>query len=226
MLRVRVLLAVLLFFALGVAEAQAASGEAVKRNNFGAELVKQGKLAEAIAELQRATALDPAYAAAFRNLGYAHDRAGQTDEAIAAYRQALALEPRDAVTLNNLGVLYDKTGHYDEALAAFDQAASADPSSKAIQQNLENARRNRGFARERDTRLAEAVGQANARPTDPMAAYQLARVYAAYDEKEQALTWLEKAVALGFDDLKFMREDPTFLGLRRDARFGKLAGAQ
>ena len=128
--------------------------------------------------------------------------------------------------LNNLGVLYDKTGRHDEALAAFEQAASVDPSSKVIQQNLENARRNRGITRERDTRMAEAVKQANARPTDPMAAYQLARVYAAYDEKEQALAWLEKAIARGFDDLKFMREDPTFYGLRRDPRFAKLAGAQ
>jgi tetratricopeptide (TPR) repeat protein len=218
--------AVLLTILVAVAVAQAASGEAVKRNNFGAELLQQGKLAEAIAELQQAVALDPMYAAAFRNLGYARDRAGQGDEAIAAYRRALALEPRDALTLNNLGVLYDKAGRYDEALVAFEQAAHADPSSPTIQQNLENARQNRGIARERDARIAEAVKQADAHPTDPRAAYQVARVYAAYDDKERALAWLEKAIGLGFDDLRFVSADPTLYGLRRDPRFEKLVGAK
>ena len=218
--------AVLLTILAAVAEAQAASGEAVKRNNFGAELLKQGKLAEAITELQQAITLDPTYAAAFRNLGYAHDRAGQGEDAMAAYRRALALEPRDALTLNNLGVLHDKAGRYEEALAAFEQAASADPSSSTIQQNLDNARRSRGIARERDARIVEAVKHAGAHPADPKAAYQLARVYAAYDDKERALAWLEKAIGLGFEDLGFVREDPTLSGLRRDPRFEKLLGTR
>ena len=218
--------AALLTILVAFAEAQAASGEAVKRNNFGAELLKQGKLAEAVTELQQAITLDPTYAAAFRNLGYAHDRAGQGDEAIAAYRRALALEPRDALTLNNLGVLYEKRGRYEEALAAFEEAANVDPSSPPIQQNLENARRNRGIARERDTQIAEAVKQADAHPTDPRAAYQVARVFAAHDDKDRALAWLEKAIRLGFDDLGFVGEDPTLAGLRGDPRFEKLVGTR
>jgi tetratricopeptide (TPR) repeat protein len=218
--------AVLLTILVAFGAAQAASGEAVKRNNFGAELLKQGKLAEAIAELQQAIRLDPSYAAAYRNLGYAHDRAGQGDEAIAAYRQALALEPGDALTLNNLGVLYDKQGRYEEALAAFEEAARADPSSPTIRQNLENARRNHDITRERDARIAEAVEQAHAHPTDPRAAYQVARVFAAYDDREQALAWIEKAIDLGFDDLRFAREDPTLSALRHDLRFQQLVGTR
>jgi tetratricopeptide (TPR) repeat protein len=226
MLRKLAVATALLTILVAVSVAQAASGEAVKRNNFGAELLKQGKLAEAIAELQQAVTLDPTYAAAFRNLGYALDRAGQGDEAIAAYRRALALEPRDALTLNNLGVLYDKAGRYDEAFAAFEQAAHADPSSPTIQQNLENARQNRGIARERDARIAEALNQADAHPADPRVAYQVARVYAATDDKERALAWLEKAIELGFDDLRFVSADPTLAGLHRDPRFEKLLGAR
>ena len=226
MLRRMVIALALLTMLVACADAHAASGEAVKRNNFGAELLKQGKLAEAIAELRQAVALDPAYAAAFRNLGYALDQAGQGDEAIAAYRRALSLEPRDALTLNNLGVLYDKQGRHDEALAAFEEAAKADPSSRAIQQNLENARRNRDIVGEREARIAEAVKQADAHPTDPRAAYQVAQVYAAYDERERALLWLKKAIGLGFDDLRFVSEDPTFSGFHRDPRFEKLVGTR
>ena len=226
MLRRFAVATVLLTILMAFAEVQAASGEAVKRNNFGAELLKQGKLAEAIAEFQQAVTLDPMYAAAFRNLGYAHDRAGQGDEAVAAYRRALALEPRDALTLNNLGVLHDKAGRHDEALAAFEEAAKADPSSRTIQQNLENARRNQDISRERDARIAEAVKQADAHPADPKAAYQVARVYAAYDDKDRALAWLKKAIRLGFNDLGFVGEDPTLAGLRGDPRFEKLVGTR
>ncbi len=223
----RIAIAIALLMMLVVcAVARAASNEAVKRNNFGAELLKQGKLTEAIAELQQAVALDPTYAAAFRNLGYAHDRAGQGDEAIAAYRRALSLEPRDALTLNNLGVLYDNQGRHDEALAAFEEAAKADPSSRTIQQNLENARRNQDITRERNARIAEAVKQADTHPADPKAAYQAARVYAAYDDRERALFWLKRAIGLGFDDLGFVREDPTLSGLRGDPRFEKLVGTR
>jgi tetratricopeptide (TPR) repeat protein len=66
--------------ALGASPAPAKSEEAVKRNNFGAELLKQGRLEEAIREFQRAVEVDPTYAAAAFNLAYAYDRGGRIEE--------------------------------------------------------------------------------------------------------------------------------------------------
>ena len=37
-----------------------------------------------------------------------------------------------------------------------------------------------------------------------------------------ALEWLGKALQLGFDDLRFAREDPAMAGLRTDPRFIRL----
>jgi superkiller protein 3 len=207
---------------LGTADIQARSDEAIRWNNYGAELLKQGKLAEAIVEFQKAVELDPNYVAAQRNLGYAYDRQGKVEEAVAAYRKAIELEPGDAVTRNNLGVLYDKKGMYGEAVGEFEKALQIDPANSTVKKNLENARNNMAIIQERVERIAQARKDVDARPNDPRAAYNLARVYASFDDRDRAFEWLAKALALGFDDLGFVKTDPVLAGLRSDPRFAKL----
>jgi tetratricopeptide (TPR) repeat protein len=202
--------------------ALAASNEAIKRNNFGAELVKQGRLDEAATEFQAAIQSDAQYAAAHANLAYTYDRLGRADEAIAAYKNAVALDAKNAVAFNNLGVLYVKKEAYDEAIQAFEQGLKADPSNALLQQNLASVKKNRDILKERETRIADARKKADAAPKDPRAAYDVARVYASFDMQDQAFEWLEKSLRLGLDDIKFVREDPVLLGLRRDPRFARL----
>ena len=213
-------LAITLFLA-GTA-ALAASNEAVKRNNFGAELVKQGRLDEAAKEFQSAIQADPRYAAAHLNLASTYDRLGRVDEAIAAYKQAVALDPQNATAFNNLGVLYVKKDSYDEAVQAFEQGLKADPSNTLLQQNLANVKKNRDITKEREVRIAEARKKADAAPKDSRAAYDVARVYASFDMQDQAFEWLEKSLRLGLDDIKFVREDPVLAGSRADPRFARL----
>lgn len=207
---------------LGAGEALAKSDEAIRRNNFGAELLKQGRVEEAIGEFRRALELDPGYTAARLNLAYAYERGDRIDEAISEYKKALEQEPKNVLGQNNLGVLYDKKGLYDQAVAAFEQALRVDPSNATIQANLESARKNMAVVQEREARIAEARKQVEAKPKDPRAAYGLARVYASFDRKEPAFEWLARALALGFDDLDFVRNDPVLSGLRADPRFQRL----
>jgi superkiller protein 3 len=218
----RLLLLTAILLVLGAAPpVHARLDEAVRRNNFGADLLKQGKLAEAITEFRQAVTVDPTYAAAWRNLGFALDKTGQLDEAVTAYQKAVELEP-EVNALNNLGVLYDKKERYREAVQAFEKALKLDPGNTTVQKNLEQARQNQTTIQERQARIAEAKQQAEARPRDPRAAYNLARVYASFDETDNALTWLAKALQLGYDDLDFVRTDPVLAGLRKDPRFGRV----
>jgi len=212
---------VITVFVAGTA-ALAASNEAIKRNNFGAELVKQGRLDEAVTEFQAAIQSDGQYAAAHANLAYMYDRLGRTDEAIAAYKNVVALDAKNAVAFNNLGVLYVKKESYDEAIQAFEQGLKADPSNALLQQNLASVKKNRDILKEREVRITDARKKADAAPKDPRAAYDVARVYASFDMQDQAFEWLEKSLRLGLDDIKFVREDPVLLGLRRDPRFARL----
>lgn len=39
--------------------------------------------------------------------------------------------------------------------------------------------------------------------------------------KDQAFEWLGKPLQLGFDDIRFVREDPALAGSKTDPRFGK-----
>ncbi len=202
--------------------ALAANNEAIKRNNFGAELVKQGRLDDAVTEFRSAIQSDPRYAAAHANLAYTYDQLGRADEAVAAYKEAVALDPKNAIAFNNLGVLYLKKGSYEEAVQAFEQGLKADPTNALLQQNLASAKKNKGILKEREDRIAQARKKADAAPSDARAAYDVARVYASFDMQDQAFAWLEKSLRLGLDDTKFVREDPVLLGLRRDPRFARL----
>lgn len=204
---------------LGSLDLQAGSDEALQRNNLGASLVQQGKLDEAIAEFQKALALDPKYTAAHLNLGYAYDRQGRPEEAMAQYQKVIALEPGNLFAHNNLGVLYDKKGLYAEAVAAFEKVLQIDPSNATAMENLERAKRNKDIVQEREERFAQARKEVEANPKDARAAYNLGRLHASFGEKEQALKWLAKALELGFDDFKFLRDDPALAGLKDDPSF-------
>jgi superkiller protein 3 len=219
--RLAVILGVLVALLLA-GHGHAAVTEAVKRNNVGADFLKQNQLEEAIAEFRRAVEVDPSYVAAHFNLAYAYERAQRFDEAIAQYKQALQLEPNNVFGLNNLGVLYTNKGQYEEAIRVLEQAAQIEPSNSTVPKNLENARKNKSILQEREARIAEARKQVTARPQDPGAAYNLVRVYASLDMIDEAFEWLGKALKLGFDNIELVRKDPVLLGLKKDPRFAAM----
>jgi Flp pilus assembly protein TadD len=150
------------------------------------------------------------------------EKAGRTDEAVAAYKTAVALDPQNAVAWNNLGVLHMRKDAYDDAIQALEQGLKVDPSNATLKQNLANAKNNKNVVKEREARIFEARKQAEARPKDPQAAYDLGRVYASFYMKDEAFEWLGKARELGFNDIRFLREDPVLAGLKDDARLTKL----
>ena len=209
-------------FVLGPSGVQGGSNEALQRNNLGASLLEQGKASEAIAELRKAVELDPKYAAAHLNLAYAYDGQGQIDEAMAEYQTVIALEPANLFAHNNLGVLYDKQGRYEEAIIEFERVLQIDPSNATARQNLENAKNSKGIVEEREERFARARKAVEANPDDARASYELGRLHASFGEKDQALKWLAQALALGFDDLKFLKDDPALASLSKDPRFTRL----
>ena len=225
MRRLALILLALCVLTLGPLDLQAGSDEAIQRNNLGASLLQKGKLEEAVAEFRKAAEMDPKYVAAQLNLGYAYDRLSRLEEAMAQYQKVIALEPGNLFAHNNLGVLYDKKGRYDEAIREFERVLQIDTSNATALENLQNAKRSKGTVQEREERFAQARKEVEARPDDPRAAYNLGRLFASYGKKEQALEWLAKALELGFDDVKFLKDDPALVPLKDDPRFtGLLKG--
>jgi Tfp pilus assembly protein PilF len=109
---VRLTAAVVLLFALsGVAYADARS-EAKAQVEFGISVAQRGLWKEAIYRWERATQIDPTYAAGFNNLAVAYEHEGMLDKAAEAYERALKLEPNNALVRQNFELfkeIHDRT---------------------------------------------------------------------------------------------------------------------
>jgi len=84
--------------------------QAMERARNGLGLNRAGRLPEAIAELEAATALDPDNARIKSDLGFLYLYAGRTEDAVRQQRAALALEPRLAQAHYGLGLALEKSG--------------------------------------------------------------------------------------------------------------------
>lgn len=205
----------LLFAALALA----ASEEAEERNSVGTRLLEQGKVDAAVAEFQRALSLDPKYFPARLNLAYAYERADRIEDAMEAYRGAIDFQPRNFFAHNNLGALYDKKGQYDAAIVEFESALSIEPGNAMALKNLETARKNKAVTQEREAQIQHAEKEAQAKPNDPQASYNLARLYAFYGKKELAYEWLSKALKQGYKDISYLQSDPALINIREERDF-------
>lgn len=201
------------------APASASSEEAVERNSAGVKLLQEGQADAAIAEFQKSVGLDPKYFPARLNLAYAYERAGRIEEAISEYQRSIELKPGNFFAHNNLGVLYDKKGLYDEAIAEFDRALQTEPGNAMALRNLETAKKNKAVIQERDAQIQRAEKEAQSKPNDPRASYNVARLYAAYGKKAQAQEWLSKALKQGYKDFDYLKADPAFNDIREDRDF-------
>jgi Flp pilus assembly protein TadD len=68
---------------------------------FGISVAQRGLWREAIYRWERATQIDPTYAAAHNNLAIAYEHEGDLNKARAAYEKALELEPDNALIKQN-----------------------------------------------------------------------------------------------------------------------------
>jgi Flp pilus assembly protein TadD len=130
----------------------------VTENNYvaydllAAELSRQGRLDEAIHELQTGLRLKPETAVLHADLGDALAARGRTDDAMREYAEALRLNPGLSETGNKLGMMLSRTGREPEAIQAFQTALQFRPEAEEIHFNLGNSLARSG-------RLPEAASQ-------------------------------------------------------------------
>jgi len=97
----RLLSAILLVTALAAPAYADARSDAKAHVEFGIAVAQRGLWKEALYRWEKATQLDPTYAAAFNNLAVGYEHEGMLDKAAEAYERALKLEPNNALVRQN-----------------------------------------------------------------------------------------------------------------------------
>jgi Flp pilus assembly protein TadD len=79
--------------------------------DFGITVAQRGLWKEAAFRWEKATELDPTYAAAWNNLGIGYEQLGRFDDARRAYEKALEVEPGNTYIRSNYDLfreIYDR----------------------------------------------------------------------------------------------------------------------
>ena len=175
---------------------------------LGFVFFRQGRFAEALGPWRRARELAPQDARVRRNLGTAYYRLDRYDEAVAMYRESLAIEPSDE-GYGNLGAALYYLGRDDEALQALRTAAALTPADPMRWGNLGNACRwmpgHEAEGREALDRAIELMREKLAR-NDTVGEWwaRLAGWHSNRDQHEAARAAIDRALALGPDDVRSM----------------------
>lgn len=88
----------------------------------GIDLFGEGRLDEAVAEYERALALDPNFADALHGLAQAYHAKQDFDRAIESARRILALDPDDILAWTAISRAYQRQGKIPEAEEAGNKA--------------------------------------------------------------------------------------------------------
>jgi len=128
--------------------------------------------------------------------------------AILHLKRALELEPGNHSAYVRLGDVYAKLGRYDEAIAVFEKAEQL--RSDGMHHAARIARVDALMGRQREARQMLSGAKAGA--------FDIAAVYVALGDLDEAFRILEPAVAARDCLIVFFQEDPLFDNLHSDPR--------
>ncbi len=110
-MRTRLWLALLLVVGFASPALADRRSDAKAQVEFGIVVAQRGLWKEASYRWERATELDPAYGAAWNNLGIGYEQLGRFDDARKAYEKAIEVEPSNTYIRNNYDLfreIYDR----------------------------------------------------------------------------------------------------------------------
>ncbi|MFE9766083.1 BREX system ATP-binding domain-containing protein [Streptomyces sp. NPDC005808] len=170
--------------------------QALARTVRGSALRRSGAYEQAMAEYDRAVALDPELARAYRGRALSRDMLGDHEAAIADLDRAVALAPNHAGTVAARGEHHRRQGHDREAVRDLTRGVELDPSHHF-------AWASRGAAHQMLGMLDEALADLNRalelNPEYPFALMRRARVWRALGEPARQIADLDHMIRLNPD---------------------------
>jgi len=192
-------------------------GYATAHHWYAWHLSLLGRNTEALAEMRKAENLDPLSLIINSDLAELLLIAHSPDESIEQSRKTIDMDPSFAFAHNQLGQAYLEKHMFGEAIAELQKAIQLSGDSPTCVANLARAYAVAG----RKAEAAELLDDLKKRSSHgyPYTS-ELAVIYTALGDKDQAMAWLEKGYEERFNPGVLLR--PGFDPLRSDARFQNL----
>jgi serine/threonine protein kinase/tetratricopeptide (TPR) repeat protein len=186
-------------------------------NNLGAIYEQVGRYEDAIKMFQKTAAAKPTDQT-FSNLGTCYYFLGRYAESAAAFEHAVALTPTKYIYWANLGDAYRwvpgqeaKSAHaYDEAIRLCRGELRVNAADVIARSRLAECLAKRGANSDAAAEIKRSLATD---PTNRMVLYKAAVVANIAGNDAQAVSWLTKAIAAGYDRAESQR-DPEFALLR------------
>ena len=194
--------------------------------NLGGAYGLEGRYSEAIDALKRSIELRPSLDA-YGNLGYTYTLMHRYPEAIAALEQALKIDDHDWLNWGNLGdALYWSPSRRAEAEAKYRKAIAIAASNLEVNAGdvptLAYLADYSAMVGDRQTAITYIEKALKLAPSNGEALFRAALVYNHFNQTNQTLTYLTKAVEAGYSRT-VVRDTPDFGNLQPNALFRSLA---
>jgi adenylate cyclase len=182
-------------------------------------LTATGRFEEAVQEMKKALELEPASLVMNTFMGATLYYAGRYDEAIDQCRRTIEMDPNFAVAHWHLGLAYEQKQALDAATEEFKKAISLSGGSPLMQAALVRA-----YAKSQKKHEAnEMLNELNELSKQQyVSAYEVATIYVALGNNEQAFQLLEEGYAEHSFHLVYLNVSPQFKPVRSDRRFQDL----
>jgi tetratricopeptide (TPR) repeat protein len=176
-------------------------------------LTPMGQFEEAVAEMKRALETDPLSLIINANLGDIYYFARQYDQAIEQGRKTLEIAPEFPVAHANLKDVYEQQGMYEQAITQYQAMGEIGRRRAPLLEKGYQAAGPRGYWQKSLELYLDEAKRTYIQPTI------IAKNYAGFGDRQQALQWLEKAYAERDADLIYLRVEPMYDPLRSDPGF-------
>jgi tetratricopeptide (TPR) repeat protein len=195
-------------------------------NNLGTAFLKKGRIDEAIAHFQEVLLINPRSVTAHYNIGVALTGQGKYAEAMGHYDEALRLNPEYAKAHYNKGSILAIQGSTGEAMPHFQEALRMEPGNQrfriAYATALSDLAKTYIVREEYENAISCYTRILELDPNDYVPYYNIARLYSKNNRTEEAIAWLEKAVASGFSEWDFLKNDKFMNNIRATSYYKEL----
>ncbi len=194
-------------------------GYAFGRSRYALLLSGMGRHEEAIAEAQRALALDPLNLLIYTVVGDTLFYARRFDRSVASYRKCLERDPTFGAAHTDLARSLEHVGRTDEAVEEFVRGAAGPDGRPRPSTGLAILYARAGRQDEARATMEAVLELAQKQFVSP---YGIASYYAVTGDHDRALDWLERAYAERDGTLVWLKVHPRLDGLRGEPRFRDL----